>query len=275
MKNIYTFDNFIFLFESKENLDKKLISALKRITSNTKINQFLGEPAFGGIYTKPYSSDWEEIFYVWNGVENKFEGVLFSNGEFYAKDTLKIKHRWELRDLIWERIENLLKKAKEEHTFNPFQNGVENIPIIKDFLSKGMEIVSTENEKANGTLVLRFPSSSFDYVIQTSGYIRRKGISGFISSGGAVHKLEDLEPMILRVYSYFIKDNLEGAGIDSKTIKSILSKLNNTDSPEYSVDYYNITNQYPESSLYLPEPKGGGNKELIKGARILGRLGEF
>jgi len=290
MNKIYRFDEFVSIFEANKNIDinKQLLIDLKKITNQRIIAQWTNTPEFGGVYTKPSILGGEEIFYKWDGVEYSFPDIIYSNGNFFEKEKFNkgIKpdrlDNWEIRNKIWILIDDMIKRSAKASNFNPFENGVEDMPIIKELKAKGMEIISTDREKKTGTLVLRFPNAIYDYVIQTSGYIRRKGVSGFVSNKDElikkIYSLEDLMPKLSYVYYLYIKDATEGEGIPKKDIEKIISLFfseESTKSLTYKEEYDKIVQEHPKMALYLPEPEEGGNKELIKGAKILGRLGIF
>jgi hypothetical protein len=191
--------------------------------------------------------------------------------------------RWVFRDHVWKMMDSLIKEDRDSaKDFNPFDSGLESLPILKDLEKHGAQIVSTPIEKKNGTVALKFGNSGIVYTIQKSGYIRRKGASGYLTDHPdliyPITNIEGLIPKIVYVFNTNIKDIGSMNGIPNNEINDIIRELNTDNgsfSDSYRAKFEEIIKKYPQMSIYLPSPENWEDDGIKQGARILGRLGIF
>jgi hypothetical protein len=299
MKKLITFGEFSRINESKSlDVNSKLIKDLSELTVKRLVNTFISIPAFGGLFIKELPDGTQEVFYKWNGVDNsmgiiynpdakgnaKEYGVKFSftpegmpeNPHGYGPKSL-------LREHVWRKLDSLIKDTRDSNKdFNPFDSGLESLPILKDLEKRGLEIVSTPIEKKNGTVALKFGNSQVIYIIQKSGYIRRKGVQGYITNNPdliyPIENIEGLIPKIVYVFNTHLRDRGSMNGIPQKEINDIISELNTdggSSSDSYRDKFEEMINKYPQMSIYLPSPENWEDNGIKQGAKILGRLGIF
>jgi len=299
MKKIITFGEFSKINESKSlDINSKLIKDLGDLTIKRLVNTFISIPAFGGFFLEELPDGSQEVFYKWNGIDNSM-GLIYNpdakgNAREYGKKFIftpeampKNDHGYDveflLRDYVWNKMDSLIKDTRDSaKDFNPFDSGLESLTILKDLEKRGLEIVSTPIEKKNGTVALKFNNSGVIYTIQKSGYIRRKGVSGYLTNNPdliyPIENIEGLIPKIVYVFNTYLKDIGSMNGIPQKEINSILSELNTdagSSSASYKDKFEEIINKYPQMSIYLPSPENWEDNGIKQGARILGRLGIF
>lgn len=299
MKKIITFGEFSKINEAKSlDINSKLIKDLGDLTVKRLVNTFISIPAFGGFFLKELPDGAQEVFYKWNGIDNSM-GLIYNpdakgNAKEYGKkfaftpeampeDNVGYGPRYFLRDHVWNKMDSLIKDTRNSASdFNPFDSGLESLAILKDLEKRGLEIVSTPIEKKNGTIALKFGSFPVIYTIQKSGYIRRKGVSGYLTSNPdliyPIENIEGLIPKIVYVFNTYLKDIGSTNGIPQKEINSILRELNTdagASSASYRDKFEEIINKYPQMSIYLPSPENWEDNGIKQGARILGRLGIF
>ena len=159
--------------------------------------------------------------------------------------------------------------------FNIFNHDFMSLPEMQDLIKMGASVVSTPTERKNGTLTISHPSLSIPIQFQTSGYIRRKGVSGYVSTKPElikpINKLEDIVPKLIYLKFMILKDGLEKAGLSTSTINSVIKMY--IDNPsDYSDFVKDLVKKYPNASLYLPAPEEGFDPRLIAGAKLMQRF---
>ena len=290
MKRIVLFKDFYPVFESLENSDPRIIRVLRDIITSRLVSQWISSPEFGGIYSPTGNQGGGPILFQWEGEEMRLPGIIYRDGELYSDEDPNLDVRKEYwreqaqraRNESWDRIETLNKQSKSRSEgYNIFEEGIEDMPIIKEMKQKGMKIVSTPQQIKNGTLVVSFPGSSWEYALSSKGYIRRKGRNGILGSTNpelqkAIRTKEDLIPKITYVYLTSIRDIGKDIGITQSEINQIIKAISKgISSKEYQEIYDRIVRSLPQAAYYLPSPGGREEDEISKGARILGRLGIF
>ena len=299
MKKIITFGEFSKINEAKSlDINSKLIKDLGDLTVKRLVNTFISIPAFGGLFLKELPDGTQEIFYKWNGMDNSM-GLIYNpdakgNAREYGKKFTFTPEampksdpgygpQYLLRDHVWNKMDSLIKDTRDSaKDFNPFDSGLESLPILKDLEKRGLKIVSTPIEKKNGTVALKFGNSEVIYTIQKSGYIRRKGVQGYLTNNPdliyPIQNIEGLIPKLVYVFSTHLKDIGNMNGIPQKEINDIISELNNdggSSSDSYKNKFEEMINKYPQMSIYLPSPENWEDNGIKQGAKILGRLGIF
>jgi hypothetical protein len=280
MKRILPFHQFDPILEALDldAVDPVLLKALRGLIGDRPINVWIQTPEFGSLSSPRSNAGGGPIFFEWNGEEMRLPGVIFRNGVLYSDQNPQEESSWKNgKGDAWDRITNLLDQSqKGVKEFNVFDAGVESMPIVRDMMKRGMEIVSTDRQRKNGTLALRFPQSQFNYSLTPNGYIRRQGVSGFLSTKPElirpIHSLEDLIPKITYVYFVHLKDIGKSLGISRKDLNPIEKTMGTSEYPDV---WREITQKFPSMAVYLPAPEGSEGDEIVKGARVLGRMGIF
>jgi hypothetical protein len=299
MKKIITFGEFSRINEAKSlDINSKLIKDLSELTVKRLVNTFISIPAFGGLFLKELPDGTQEVFYKWNGVDNSMGIIYDSEGKGKAKeygvkfsftpegmpeDPHGYGPRYLLRDHVWNKMDSLIKDTRDSNKdFNPFDSGLESLPILKDLEKRGLKIVSTPIERKNGTVALKFGNSEVIYTIQKSGYIRRKGVQGYLTNNPdliyPIENIEGLIPKIVYVFNTNLKDIGSMNGIPPKEMNDIIRELNTdggTSSSSYKDKFEAMIYKYPQISIYLPSPENWEDNGIKQGAKILGRLGIF
>jgi hypothetical protein len=162
--------------------------------------------------------------------------------------------------------------------FNIFDHDFMSLPEMQDLVKMGASVVSTPIERKNGTLTISHPSLSIPIQFQASGYIRRKGVSGYVSTKPElikpINKLEDIVPKLIYLRFMILKDGLEKSGLSTSTINSVIKMY--IDNPSNYSDYVkDMVKKYPTAALYLPAPDEGFDSRLIGGAKLMQRFGIF
>jgi len=298
MKRILGFGDFNRLYESKNmSLDELMMKDLaKGFVVKRLVNSVISLPSFEGFYTKLLRDGDYGIFYKWKG-EEKDSGVVYKpNIEPIAKDIsrnrfdfnkgMKSKfpnyQRWDVTKHLNDQIERMIAQEREESgNINPFDSDLDSLPAMRDLKDIGAQIVSTPIEKKNGTVAIQFPGYPTVYTLQKSGYIRRRGVSGYLSTNSELIKpilsLDDLTPKLTYLYNIYLKDLAQIQGMGAKEINDILKSFNSSgsDSEEYKSKYSEVTAKYPVMAAYLPKPENFDDGGLRQGARILSRIGIF
>jgi hypothetical protein len=298
MKRILGFGDFNRLDEAKEmSLDEMLMKDLvKGFVVKRLVNTVSALPSFEGFYTKLLRDGDYGIFYRWKG-EEKDSGVVYKpNIEPIAKDNArnrfdfnkemksKFPHhqRWDVTKHLDDQMERMIAQEREESgNINPFDSDIDSLPAMRNLKDIGAQIVSTPIEKKNGTVAIQFPGYSTVYTLQKSGYIRRRGVSGYLSTNPELIKpilsLDDLTPKLTYLYNVYLKDLAQSEGMSTKEINDILKSFNSggSDSEEYKSKYAEATTKYPFIAAYLPKPENFDDGGLRQGARILSRIGIF
>lgn len=298
MKRILEFGDFNRLYEAKEmSLDEMLMKDLvKGFVVKRLINTVSVLPSFEGFYTKLLRDGDYGIFYRWKG-EEKDSGVVYKpNIEPIAKDNARNRfdfnkemkskfpnhQRWDVTKHLDDQMERMIAQEKEESgNFNPFDSDLDSLPAMRNLKDIGAQIVSTPIEKKNGTVAIQFPVYPIVYTLQKSGYIRRRGVSGYLSTNPELIKpilsLDDLTPKLTYLYNVYLKDLAQSEGMSTKEINDILKSFNSggSDSEEYKSKYAEVTTKYPFMAAYLPKPENFDDGGLRQGARILSRIGIF
>jgi hypothetical protein len=292
MKKIKTYHEFNKLFESTENSDHKVLSALRKWIGVRKINQWIACREFGGVYSPlGYNEETEggPVLFKWKGEERELPGANFFRN--YINDiTVSYDHHSSRKDYRkgWDYIDGLIRESQKESKskgYNIFDDKMEEIPIIKEMMSKGMEIISSPAQRKRGNVVVKFPNSRFNYTITNTGYIRRGIIDipsarkQLIGGNTDLHKTietkEDIIPKISYVYIQYLKDLLDVTGVSRSRINSLVKSLTSGDGMEYKEFFDLSVKVTPELAYKLPTPEGRKDDELVKGARVLGRMGIF
>ena len=242
MKRILPFHQFDPILEALDlnAVDPVLLKALRDLIGDRPINMWIQTPEFGSLSSPRSNAGGGPIFFEWNGEEMRLPGMIFRNGVLYSDRNPHEKSSWENgKSDAWKRITHLLDQSqKGVKEFNVFDAGVESMPIVRDMMKRGMEIVSTDRQRKSGTLVLRFPQSRFDYALTPAGYIRRHGFAGFLSKKPElirpIHSLEDLIPKITYVYSIYLKELITDMGISNNEINKIIKSIGTSEYPEIS-----------------------------------------
>jgi hypothetical protein len=167
---------------------------------------------------------------------------------------------------------------KREEKFNIFDHDYMSLPEMKQLIDLGAKVVSTPIEKKNGTLSIEHPNVHRPILLQTTGYIRYKGVSGYITTQPELAKplsdVKDIVPKLIYVKHIIIRKSLRKAGLSVNEIKHALKIF--SENPEgYFKISQEIVQKYPSAVLYLPKPAEGFNQDLVKGARLMGRMGLF
>ena len=280
MKRILPFHHFDPILEALDlnAVDPVLLKALRDLIGDRLINMWIQTPEFGSLSSPRSNAGGGPIFFEWNDEEMRLPGMIFRNGVLYSDRNPQEKSSWENgKSDASRRIAHLLDQSqKGTKEFNVFDAGVESMPIVKDMMKRGMEIVSTDRQREKGTLVLRFPQSRFDYSLIPTGYIRRHGVSGYLSKKPElirpIHSLEDLIPKITYVYFVYLKDVGQNLGISRKEVNQIEKTMG---TPEYPEAWREITQKHPSMAVHLPAPEGSEGDDIVKGARVLGRMDIF
>jgi hypothetical protein len=302
MKKIVTFDEFSRINESEDPyMDSKIIKLIRdlgNLTTKRLANTLISSPSFGGFILKHLSNNQYEVFYKWKGKENSLGiiydptkggdpqqyGLKFSfTPEGIPNDVPQNELRWVFRDHVWKMMDSLIKEDRDSaKDFNPFDSGLESLPILKDLEKHGAQIVSTPIERKNGTVALKFGNSGIVYTIQKSGYIRRKGASGYLTDHPdliyPITNIEGLVPKIVYVFNTHLKDRASMEGIPPEEINDLIKELNTEDgasSDSYKDKFEKMISKHPGISVYLPSPENWEDNGIKQGARILGRLGIF
>jgi len=299
MKKLITFGEFSRINESKSlDMNSRIIKDLSQLTVKRLVNTFISIPLFGGLFLKELPDGTQEVFYKWNGVDNSMGIIYNPEGKGNAKEYgVKFTFTPEgmpedphgygpkslLREHVWRKLDSLIKDTRNSNKdFNPFDSGLESLPILKDLEKRGLEIVSTPIEKKNGTVALKFGNSEVIYTIQKSGYIRRKGVQGYLTSNPdliyPIENIEGLIPKIVYVFNTHLKDIGSMNGIPQKEINDIITELNTdggSSSSSYKDKFEAMIYKYPQMSIYLPSPENWEDNGIKQGAKILGRLGIF
>jgi hypothetical protein len=302
MRKIVTFDEFSRINESvSPDMDPqviKLIRDLGNLTTKRLVNTLISLPQFGGFTLKHLSNNQHEVFYKWNGQDNSMGiiydptkggnvihyGLRFSfTPEAMPKELPQHQVNGIFRSHVWNKMDSLIKDARDSaKDFNPFDSGLESLPILKDLEKHGAQIVSTPIERKNGTVAIKFGNSESIYTIQKSGYIRRKGISGYLTDHPdliyPITTTEDLIPKIVYVFNTHLKDRASMEGVPKDEINDLISELNTDDgtsSDSYKDKFEEMISKHPGMSVYLPSPENWEDNGIKQGARILGRLGIF
>lgn len=172
-------------------------------------------------------------------------------------------------------LENYRKNSEK---FNIFDHDFMSLPEMKQLIDMGAKVVSTPIEKKNGTLSIEHPNVYRPITLQTSGYIRYKGADGYITSKPELikplTKLEDIIPKLVYVKYTIVRNSLEKAGLSRTEINQAL-KIFSEDPENYSKLAQEIVQKYPSAVLYLPDPAEGFDQSLVRGAKLMGRLGLF
>ena len=289
MQRIISFQDFDPVFESLENSDPQIIKVLRDFLTPRLVNQWISASEFGGIYSPRGNQGGGPILFQWEGEEMRLPGIIYRNGELYSDEdpNLGVQGNWSAqasraRNESWNRIETLNQQAQARaKEYNPFEDGIEEMPIIKEMRQKGMQIVSTPRQRKNGTLVVSFPGSRWEYALSSKGYIRRNGISGILGGNKpelhkAITTKEDLIPKITYVYLTSIRDIADGIGLSRGEINQIIKAISKgTGNKEYQEIYDRTVRAFPQMAYHLPAPEGREDDEITKGARVLGRMGIF
>lgn len=253
MKKIVTFDEFSRINESEDPYMDSKIAKLTRdlgnLTTKRLVNTLISLPQFGGFTLKHLSNNQHEVFYKWNGQDNSMGiiydptkggnvihyGLRFSfTPEAMPKEFPADRVNWIFRDHVWNKIDSLIKDVRDSaKDFNPFDSGLESLPILNDLKKHGVEIVSTPIERKKGTIALKFGNSGIVYTIQKSGYIRRKGVSGYLTDHPdliyPITNIEGLVPKIVYVFNTHLKDRASMEGIPPEEINDLIKELNTED----------------------------------------------
>jgi hypothetical protein len=290
MKKIKTYHEFNKLFESTENSDHKVLSALRKLYGARKINKWIACREFGGVYSPlGYNKETEggPVLFKWKGEERELPGANFFLN--YINDFPAPYVPWKDRQKGWDYIDGLIRESQEESKskeYNIFDDKMEEIPIIKEMMSKGMEIISSPTQRKRGNVVVKFPNSRFNYTITNTGYIRRgiidnpSGRKQLIGSSNTdLHKTietkEDIIPKISYVYIQYLKDLLDVTGVSRSRINSLVKSLTSGGGMEYQEFFDEVVKGMPELAYKLPTPEGRKDDSIVKGARVLGRMGIF
>ena len=298
MERILEFGDFNRLYEAKEmGLDELMMKDLvKGFVVKRLVNSVISLPSFEGFYTKLLRDGEYGIFYRWKG-EERDSGVVYKpNIILRYKDNamdrfdfnkemksqfLNLK-RWEVSDYFSDQMKGMISQEREESAnTNPFDSDLDSLQAMRDLKNIGAKIVSTPLEKKNGTLAIQFPGYSTVYTLQKSGYIRRKGVSGYLSTKPELIKpilsLEDLTPKLTFIYNVYLREVSQREGMSVKEINDVLKEYNSrgSNSEEYKNRYREYTSKYPSMSLYLPKPENFDDSGLRQGAKILSRMGIF
>jgi len=173
-------------------------------------------------------------------------------------------------------LENYRKNSEK---FNIFDHDFMSLPEMKQLNDLGAKVVSTPIEKKNGTLSIEHPNVYRQILLQTTGYIRYKGVSGYITTNPELikplSKLEDIIPKLVYVKYMIIRNSLEKVGLSKREINQALKSFYYEDHENYSKLAQEIVQKYPSAVLYLPDPAEGFDQSLVKGAKLMGRLGLF
>jgi hypothetical protein len=301
MRRILEFGDFNRLYEAKHmSLDELMMKDLvKGFVVKRLVNTVSALPSFEGFYTKLLRDGEYGIFYRWKG-EERDSGVVYKpNIEPIAKDNARNRfdfnkemkskfpnyQRWDVRTHFDGIMERMIAQGKEESgNFNPFDSDLDSLPVMRDLKDIGAQIVPTPLEKKNGTVAIQFPGYPIVYTLQKSGYIRRRGITGYLSTKPELIKpilsLDDLTPKLTYVYNIYLKDIAQSEGMSTKEINDIIrifndSLLKGLDNEEYRNKYQEVTQKYPSSSLFLPKPKDFDDGGLRQGASLLKSFGIF
>lgn len=293
-------------------LPKSVTKLLIGLSTKRLFAQLIGTPWFGGLRLGEQTDEGQKILLTWNGMTEHLPFIrytgdpsnVFSRGGWHDSYTeIKVINNKEeisqferLKNLEWLQglstwykagsidyvytiFYNLLTEYREQaEKFNIFDHDFMSLPEMQDLVKMGASVVSTPVERKNGTLTISHPSLSIPIQFQTSGYIRRKGVSGYVSTKPElikpINKLEDIVPKLIYLKFMILKDGLEKAGLSTSTINSVIKMY--IDNPsDYSDFVKDMVKKYPTAALYLPAPDEGFDSRLIGGAKLMQRFGIF
>ena len=297
MKRILNFGGFLRINEAKAtDINSMLLRDLSEFITKRLVNTLTSLPSFGGFELDDLGNGEYDILYTWRG-ENMSLGIVYNpsiplgdwkstSGRFRYNDVMSDMFpdhsKWKIRNYIDGQMEGLIKMEKESAgDFNPFDADIESLQVIKDIKDIGATIVSTPIERKNGTVAIKFPNWGTVYTLQKTGYIRRKGVSGYLSTKPELIKpilsLEDLIPKVTFVYNIFLKEIAQTEGMTAKEINDVLKafSVEGGSSESYKNKFEEVIAKHPAMALYLPKPENWEDTGIRQGARLLGRIGIF
>lgn len=195
------------------------------------------------------------------------DNVIYKIGGSGIEGTLKYVY------YLFDQLLSVFRHKGEK--FNIFNHDFMSLPEMQDLVKMGASVVSTPIERKNETLTISHPSLDIPIQFQTSGYIRRRGVSGYVSTKPElikpINKLEDIVPKLIYLKYMILKDGLEKAGLSTSTINSFIKMY--IDNPsDYSDFVKDLVKKYPNASLYLPAPEEGFDPRLIAGVKLMQRF---